>query len=92
VTAAQLARAYARHLAAVWRGEPDPAFAAWLAAHRGPGARPAPAVPPAAVSAHGGGGRGLHWYETAEAVLGHVPGQPRVWYRVPRGAVPPAGG
>jgi len=89
MTAAQLARAYDRYLAALWRGEDAPAFAAWLAAHWGPAERPEPATLPLALSRLGAGGRGIRWHEAGPQVIGHVPGQARACYRVPRTAVPP---
>jgi hypothetical protein len=87
--ARDLARACDRHFAACWRGEADwAAFAAWLDAYRRPGVA-APPGPPAAVSPHGGGGRGIAWYDAPGAILGTMAGVG--WgYRVPRGAAPPA--
>ena len=42
---------------------------------------------PDAISSHGGGGRGIHWYQTGSEVLGYVPGV-RGGYRVPIDAIP----
>lgn len=88
VSAGRLARAYDAQIAACWRGDGDGChFLAWLAFYRHPGLF-TPVGPPDAVSVHGAGGRGIMWYEGAEAIIGIVPGQP--WgYRVPIGAAPP---
>jgi hypothetical protein len=87
--AENLARVYDDRVAADWRGEPGAAaFGDWLARWWRADAV-APPGPPDAVSPHGGGGRGLVWFDTDGAVVGVVPGAPG-GYRVPLGAVPPA--
>jgi nitroimidazol reductase NimA-like FMN-containing flavoprotein (pyridoxamine 5'-phosphate oxidase superfamily) len=86
--ARDLARACDRHFAACWRGEADwAAFGNWLDEYRCSEVI-IPPGPPAAVSPHGAGGRGLAWYDVPGAILGSAVGVD--WgYRVPLGAVPP---
>jgi hypothetical protein len=86
--AADLARAYDDRVAAAWRGEPGgPAFGDRLAGWWRLALMPPPG-PPAAVSPHGGGGRGLRWYDTRSSIVGVVPGMVG-GDRVPVGAIPP---
>src|SRR5215216_1429765 len=69
-----LARAYDVHVAACWRGEADgAAFGNWLGQCRCPEVV-IPPGPPAAVSPHGAGGRGLAWYDVPGAILGSAVG------------------
>jgi hypothetical protein len=78
-----LAEAYLRSISADWRGEPG-----WQAFERSLDRcwslllPPVPRAVPDAVSPHGAGGRGVHWYQTENEVVGYVPGSNR-GYRVP---------
>lgn len=75
VSAVELARVYDAHVSALWRDYEAPAsFGAWLLTHWHAGSVPLPATSPAAISPCGGGGRGIHWFDTPTAVLGCVPG------------------
>lgn len=91
-TAEQLAQAYDRYVSALWRGESEEVrrFAAWLKGCWGIGEAPEPEGPPAAVSALGGAGTSIRWYETDGEVRGYIPGVPLRCYRVPADAEPPA--
>jgi hypothetical protein len=81
--ARDLARSYFRYVSAVWRGDQRAAmFAAWLDQFWTDGLPPAPGTMPNAFSPHGAGGHGICWFETADEVLGYVPGG-AVGYRVP---------
>jgi hypothetical protein len=83
-----LADRYARYISAYWRGDPDaPAFGRRLSAFWQAGLPLAPPRAPDAVSPHGGGGRGICWYETTDAVFGYIPGV-RGGYRLPKSAIP----
>jgi hypothetical protein len=86
----QIARSYDRYLAALWRGENVGSFGAWLSAHWSPVEGPEPVGPPAAFSPHGGGGRGIRWYQTPTSVVGYVSGFPHGCYRIPATDSPPA--
>ena len=87
-----LARAYLRHVSALWRGDPaERALSTSLGMTWCPDLPPEPRRLPDAVSPHGAGGRGIRWFETGGAVLGYVPGV-RGGYRVPLAAIPPARG
>ena len=90
-SAHQLARAYDQYVSALWRGESDEVrrFAAWLKECWGLGGPAEPAGPPAAVSALGGAGTSIRWYEADGLVLGYIPGVPHRCYRVPVDADPP---
>lgn len=86
--ARELALAYLRYASACWRGEERAArFATRLSAYRRATLSPMPRRTSDAFSPHGAGGRGIAWYQTADAVLGFVPGR-RYGYRVPLDAVP----
>lgn len=82
-SACEIAQLYDRAAADLWRGDGDAMrrIADRLEATWGAGP-PEPAAPPAAVSLHGGGGRGIRWYDTATEVLGFVPGRAGC-YRLP---------
>ena len=80
-----LARDYLRYASALWSGDAGGrAFGSWLDQFRCDQMPPAPLGAPDAVSPHGGGGRGIRWYETPTADLGYVPGTD-TGYRVPTG-------
>jgi hypothetical protein len=84
-SAADLAIAYDRDRVAYWRGESDGRrFGTWLEDFWRP-AVVLPIGPPTAVSVHGGGGRGIAWYDAGAVVVGCVPGRAG-GYWVPRGA------
>ena len=83
-----LALSYLRWASACWRGDTlAPVFATQLEACWRPALPPMPASRPDAISPHGGGGRGIHWYHTDEEVLGYVPGAAS-GYQVPVAAIP----
>jgi hypothetical protein len=86
--ACALALSYLRWASACWRGDRlAPVFATHLEACWHPVLPPIPAGQADAISPHGGGGRGIHWYHTAEEVLGYVPGAAG-GYRVPLAVIP----
>jgi hypothetical protein len=86
--ACALALSYLRWASACWRGESlAPVFATQLETYWRPALPPMPAGRADAISPHGGGGRGIHWYHTNEEVLGYVPGSAG-GYRVPVAAIP----
>jgi hypothetical protein len=86
--ACALALSYLRWASACWRGDSLAAvFATQLEACWSSALPPKPAGPPDAISPHGGGGRGIHWYHTDEAVIGYVPGSAG-GYQVPGAAIP----
>jgi len=83
-----LALGYARYASACWRGDAAAnVFGSRLGSYRRGDLPTRPAAMPHAVSPHGGGGRGIHWYQTGNAVFGFVPGC-RGGYQVPVDAVP----
>ena len=84
--ARELARSYDRSVAAAWRGEDQSSalFMDWLSTFWSD-ALPEPITDPVATSSLGASGRGICWYETADAILGYVRGLDRpICYRVPR--------
>ena len=86
--ACALALSYLRWASACWRGDTlAPVFATQLEACWRPTLPPKPAGRADAISPHGGGGRGIHWYHTDEEVLGYVPGADG-GYQVPVAAIP----
>ena len=86
--ACALALSYLRWASACWRGDTlAPVFATRLGAYWRPALPPLPAGRADAISPHGGGGRGIHWYHTEEEVLGYVPGAAG-GYQVPVAAIP----
>ena len=86
--ACALALSYLRWASACWRGDSlAPVFATQLGACWRPALPPKPAGQPDAISPHGGGGRGIHWYHTDAEVLGYVPGAAG-GYQVPVAAIP----
>ena len=42
------------------------------------------------ISALGGAGASIRWYEAGGQVLGYIPGVPHRCYQIPRDAAPPA--
>jgi hypothetical protein len=84
-TARQVAQAYDRYVAAVWRGETAATarFAIWLRGcwDLGP---PEPDDVPQAISALGGAGASIRWHETPATILGYIPGVPHRCYQVSR--------
>jgi hypothetical protein len=86
--ACALALSYLRWASACWRGDTLAAvFATQLGAYWRSALPPIPAGRADAISPHGGGGRGIHWYHTDEEVLGYVPGAAG-GYQVPVAAIP----
>lgn len=92
ITAAELATAYDRYVAALWRGESEEVrrFGAWLKGCWELGS-PEPSTPPAAISALGGAGASIRWHEAPAdcLVLGYIPGVLHRCYRIPNTAVVP---
>jgi hypothetical protein len=87
-SASALAGACLDWASACWRGEQRaPLFATRLGAYWQPELPPQPIGTPDAMSLHGGGGRGIQWYETGEEIRGYVPGVCG-GYRVPIAALP----
>jgi hypothetical protein len=85
--ARDLALGYLRDVCACWRGDAGASvFTIRLGAYWCSDLPLAPDGPPDAMSPHGGGGRGIHWYQTGDDVLGYVPGG-RGGYRVPVRAI-----
>ncbi|MFN8665318.1 MAG: hypothetical protein U0075_25785 [Thermomicrobiales bacterium] len=73
-SAAALARAYLDYVSGVWLGEADAtSFGERLATCWGFDLPPEPARAADAFSPHGGGGRGIRWYECGHDVLGYIP-------------------
>ncbi len=86
--AAALALGYLRWASACWRGDTlAPVFATRLGAYWRPALPPMPAGEADAVSPHGAGGRGIHWYQTGGEVCGYIPGAGG-GYQVPVAAIP----
>jgi len=86
--ACALALSYQRWASACWRGDTlAPVFATQLSAYWRPALPPMPAGRADAISPHGGGGRGIYWYQTDEEVLGYVPGAAG-GYQVPVTTIP----
>jgi hypothetical protein len=83
-----LALSYLRWASACWRGDGlAPVFASRLGAYWRPALPPIPAGRADAISPHGGGGHGIHWYHTDEEVLGYIPGTAG-GFQVPAAAIP----
>ena len=91
-SAVELARAYDRYVAALWRGESEEVrrFGNWLKWCWGLGGPPEPAGPPAAISTLGGAGTSIRWHEIDGVVCGYIPGVLHRCYQVPVDADPPA--
>jgi hypothetical protein len=78
-----LADGYLRAISADWQGEPGwQAFERSLNRFWSLQLPPVPRTLPDAVSPHGAGGRGVHWYESETEIIGYVPGK-SCGYRVP---------
>jgi uncharacterized membrane protein YqaE (UPF0057 family) len=90
-SAEQLARAYDRYVSALWRGESEEVrrFASWLKGCWALGGPPEPSGPAAAVSALGGAGTSIRWYDVDGTIVGYIPGVPHRCYQVPTDADPP---
>ena len=91
-TASELARAYDRYVAALWRGESEEVlrFGTWLKRCWGLGGPAEPVGPPDAVSVLDGAGMSIRWYERDGHVLGYIPGVAQRCYRVPSDVAPPS--
>lgn len=86
--ACALALSYLRWASACWKGDTLALeFATQLGAYWRPAPPPVPAGRADAISPHGGGGRGIHWYHTDEDVVGYIPGAAG-GYQVPIAAIP----
>ena len=71
LAAQDLALGYLRSISACWRGDAGASvFTTRLGAYACSDLPPAPHTPPDAMSPHGGGGRGIHWYHIGNDVLG----------------------
>jgi len=84
--ARDMALACLRYESACWRGESAHEFAMRLGSYGRPELPPAPATQPDAFSPHGGGGRGINWFEKSGEILGYITGR-RSGYRIPVTAV-----
>ena len=87
----ELALAYDRYAAALWRGEETgaQAFAAWLEgywADEGPAEQ---ADHPYVASVLGGAGAGIRWYARGGMVVGYVGSRAQGCFQVPMDAAPP---
>ncbi|MCA9879821.1 MAG: hypothetical protein KC442_18635 [Thermomicrobiales bacterium] len=72
--AVDLAETYQRYVSASWRGDAAAAaFGTRLGGYWQPALPPRPAAAPDAVSVHGGGGRGIAWYQRQDQVFGYLP-------------------
>ena len=87
----ELALAYNRYAAALWRGEETgaQAFAAWLEEYWVDEGPVELADHPYVVSVLGGAGAGIRWYAGDKTVVGYVGRRPRGCYQVPVDAAPP---
>jgi hypothetical protein len=84
--ARDMALACLRYESACWRGESAHEFAMRLGSYWRPELPPAPTTEQAAYSPHGGGGRGISWFEKSGEILGYIAGR-RSGYRIPATAV-----
>lgn len=76
LTADDLSYIYASYTSALWRGDPASlSLEQWFNRHWSEHAPSLSLSDPAAVSPHGAGGRGIHWYESTTVILGLVPGK-----------------
>ena len=83
-----LALGYLRWASACWRGNGlTPVSTTRLGAYWRLALPPMPAGEADAVSPHGAGGRGIHWYQTGGEVFGYVLGAGG-GYQVPVAAIP----
>jgi hypothetical protein len=87
----ELALAYNRYVAALWRGEEAEArvFASWLAGYWVEEGPPEMADQPHAVSMLGGAGAGIRWYTRGGTIVGYVGCHVQGCFHVPIDAAPP---
>lgn len=84
--ARDMALACLRYESACWRGESAHEFAMRVGSYWRPELPPAPTSEPDAYSPHGGGGRGISWFEQSGEIRGYITGR-RSGYRIPVTAV-----
>lgn len=73
--AEDLARAYLRYVSGCWCGNPEAErFGERLSTFFRGELPSEPVRSPDAVSPHGGGGRGIRWYQCGNEVRGYLPG------------------
>lgn len=87
----ELACAYDRYAAALWRGDVAEAraFAAWFEGHWADEGPPELANHSHAVSVLGGAGAGIRWYTHDRMIVGYVGSRAQGCYQVPMDAAPP---
>ena len=87
----ELALAYDRYAAALWRGEEAEAraFAAWLERYWVDDGPAELAGHPYVVSVLGGAGAGIRWYACGGTVVGYVGRRAQGCFQVPTDAAPP---
>jgi hypothetical protein len=75
-TAQALANWYLRATRDDWMGRSEDyqRLTHWLSAYWQPVLPPRPSCCPCAMNTHGGGGRGIAWYETPETIAGYISG------------------
>jgi len=88
----ELARAYDRYAAALWRGEEAEAraFAVWLERYWVDEGPAEVADHPYVVSVLGGAGAGIRWYARGRTVLGYVGSRAQGCFQVPISATAPS--
>jgi hypothetical protein len=86
----ELALAYDRYIAALWRGdEAAHTFASWLGRHWTDAGPAEPTDRPHAASAFARAGAGIRWYTRGTTIVGYVGTRYRGCYQVPVDASPP---
>ena len=87
----ELALAYDRYAAALWRGDEAEAqaFAAWLEGYWEDAGPNEEVDQPHVVSLLGGAGAGIRWYARGRTIVGYVGSCRRGCYEVPVDAAPP---
>ncbi len=87
----EIARAYDRYAAALWRGDEAEAraFAAWLEAYWADEGPAELTDQPYVVSVLGGAGAGIRWYARGGTVLGYVGSRAQGCFQVPMDAALP---
>ena len=87
----ELALAYDRYAAALWRGDGAEAedFAAWLEEYWSDEGPAETADSPHAISHLGGAGAGIRWYARGGTVVGYVGSRAQGFFQVPVDAAPP---
>ena len=87
----ELALAYDRYAAALWRGEEAGAraFATWLEGYWVDEGPPELADHPHVISALGGAGAGIRWYAHGGTVIGYVGSRAQGCFQVPISATAP---